>query len=178
MLWHRTRELKGWLDAVNASRGRSRPVLGIDYGTWMIGLAVSDPTWRFVFPRPSIVTQKSGAHFDEIAAVCKEHDVGSCVVGYPVDLRGQAGARCLGIERFVESLAQSCAFDTGILWDERFSSVTARKIVGSAKLKAARKATTPKRVKAATKSAIDQVSTIRVRGASVSPVSHISRAVS
>lgn len=56
--------------------------LGLDYGDKRIGIAVSDETETFAFPR--VVLRNTEKVFDEIKEICAEEGIGKIIVGIPV----------------------------------------------------------------------------------------------
>lgn len=98
-------------------------VLGIDYGSRRIGIAVSDPTRLLArgvgtFPNDSRFMER----LNEIIA---REEVTLIVVGMPFDQRGEKGTKALEVDEFIKRLKQhtSVKIDT---WDESFSSVRAQ----------------------------------------------------
>lgn len=62
-------------------------VLGIDYGTKRIGVALSDP--QAAFGQPYSVVQNSKTALDEILAIVKKENVAEIVLGESKDFKGQ-----------------------------------------------------------------------------------------
>ena len=60
-------------------------ILGIDYGTRRIGLAISDESKRVAFPYQTLDAQ-NGAH-EALRAICKKEDIERIVVGLPRGLK-------------------------------------------------------------------------------------------
>ena len=58
-------------------------IIGIDYGTKRIGLAVTDPLKIFASP---LVTVKTNEFYRFIEDYLKNEDIDEFVVGYPVQL--------------------------------------------------------------------------------------------
>lgn len=52
--------------------------LGIDYGTKRVGLAVSDDTGEFAFPKGIVTTSEASAF---IAKLCKEEGIDAIIIG-------------------------------------------------------------------------------------------------
>lgn len=97
--------------------------LGIDYGTKRIGVAVSDESGSFAFPRQILSTGERA--LAELVDLIVSEGVGKVVVGKSVDLRGDRNAVMEDIDAFVEELYRL----TGVpieLEDERFSSSAVR----------------------------------------------------
>ncbi len=66
-------------------------ILGIDYGTKRIGIAVSDPDAQFALPH-SVIQNSISTHesvLEEISAVAKVNEVQTIVIGESRDYKGQ-----------------------------------------------------------------------------------------
>ena len=94
-------------------------VLGIDYGSARIGVAVSDPL-RLI-ARALTVIRNSPSAAGEIGRLAEEQDADTIVVGMPLTLSGAKGQKAGEVERFIASLreATGCRIVTV---DERFTS--------------------------------------------------------
>lgn len=94
-------------------------VLGIDFGSVNIGIAVSDPL--------RIIAQSVGTYandgkiLDRVAALAEEYDVALVVVGMPFTLRGEKGNKAKEVDAFVDRLKEKLSMDI-VTWDERFTS--------------------------------------------------------
>lgn len=93
-------------------------VLGVDYGTKRVGLAVSDPLGMTVSPLDVVPRGEVVAY---VAGVVKELELGKIVVGLPTGLGGREGfsaeeARTLGKE-----LSEASGLPV-VYHDERFTS--------------------------------------------------------
>jgi len=113
-------------------------VLALDVGDKRVGVAISDPSQ--VLARSLKVIQRSSPQ-DDCAAVTRlveEYQVERVVVGYPRSLDGTVGAQAEKVERYAEGLAR--ALDVPVLlWDERFSTVSAERLMREAGLRGKKK---------------------------------------
>lgn len=98
-------------------------ILGLDYGTRRIGVAVSDPSHLTAHPLCVIRTERTdvGAR---LRALVAEHDVERIVVGLPVSLSGEEGPAAARARRFAASVAETTGLPVD-LSDERFTTRTA-----------------------------------------------------
>lgn len=99
-------------------------ILGIDYGTKNIGLAISDETALIAGILPLLHNSKDGKALDDIAEICESYKVEAILLGAP--MREHKSQIFEHIEKFGDKLAER----TGItvkLWDESFSSQTVEK---------------------------------------------------
>jgi putative holliday junction resolvase len=112
-------------------------ILGIDYGSRRVGLAVSDPL--------QIIAQGAGTIdggsdlVDRLVAIVHEHEAVAVVVGMPYGSDGEMGAKAREIEAFIGVLKGrvDVPVDT---WDESYTSVEAQRtfIAGGMKRSARR----------------------------------------
>lgn len=107
------------------SRTSSTPgrALGLDLGDVRIGVAISDPERRLAVP---LGTVRAGAPTDlrAVAALVREHGVTLVVVGHPLQLSGEAGARARQAEELAGALRAVLDVPV-VLHDERLSTAEA-----------------------------------------------------
>ncbi|MEW5797442.1 MAG: Holliday junction resolvase RuvX [Bacteroidota bacterium] len=101
-------------------------ILGVDYGSVRIGLALSDPL-RIIAQGLKTIQNTTHA-WKEIAAIVEEHNVSCIVVGKPLNLSGTDSAKSAEVDEFVKKLRQETAADI-VMVDERFTSVMAQKSI-------------------------------------------------
>ena len=99
-----------------------RRILGIDYGTRRIGIAVSDPLQ--IIARGVTTLEHTPKAVQRIVEFIREFDTGIIVVGLPLTLRGEKGRSASDAEAFAGKLKELAGVEV-VLWDERFSSQTA-----------------------------------------------------
>ncbi len=99
-------------------------VMGIDYGSKRVGVAVSDPLGIIAGGAGTLAND--GALLDRLATMVREQDVARVVVGMPYAPDGGTGAKGAEVEAFIGELRRhvGVAIDT---WDESFSSVEAHR---------------------------------------------------
>jgi len=96
-------------------------VLGLDYGSRRIGVAVSDPLGWTAQPLPPIRRQGDRKDVAEIGRIAAEYGVTSVVLGLPLLLNGDEGAAAVRAKDFGERIRS----ETGLpvtLWDERLTT--------------------------------------------------------
>ena len=76
--------------------------LGLDHGDKRIGIAVSDETMTFAFPR--VILHNTKTIFEEIKKICGEEGIAKIVVGMPISFSGGKSAQAEKVERFGEEL--------------------------------------------------------------------------
>ncbi len=96
-------------------------ILGVDYGTKRVGIAISDPLAMLATPL-SVETVQS---VDEaVAAVCRiarDRGVIKIVVGIPINMNGSSGPMALEAGKFVELLRAASGLPVEST-DERLST--------------------------------------------------------
>jgi putative Holliday junction resolvase len=99
-------------------------LLGVDYGSVRVGLAVSDPERRIASPLGTHTRrdrEQDGRYF---AALVESETIGRIVVGLPVHMSGQEGAKAREARAFGEWLARATQLPV-VFWDERYTTVEA-----------------------------------------------------
>ncbi|HPP79372.1 MAG TPA: Holliday junction resolvase RuvX [Deltaproteobacteria bacterium] len=103
-------------------------ILGIDYGTKRIGIAVSDPAGIMAHPLKVLEVRPDDSHLLEIQAIARSYGVEKIVVGLPYNMDGTEGPKareaCLWGERVAELTGLPVVF-----WDERLSSFEAEELL-------------------------------------------------
>jgi len=94
-------------------------MIGIDYGTKRVGLAVTDPLQMFASPLDTYLT---GEVFTFLVQYAKEEEIEGFVVGMPLNLRGEDTHSTNYVRNFVEELRQKFPQKAIHLQDERFTS--------------------------------------------------------
>jgi putative Holliday junction resolvase len=113
-------------------------VLALDVGDRRVGVAISDPTQ--IIARSLKVIQ-GGSRQEDLASVARlveEYEVEKVVVGYPRSLDGEAHAQAEKVERYAAGLAEALNVPV-LLWDERFSTVSAERLMREAGLRGRKK---------------------------------------
>ena len=106
-------------------------ILGIDYGTRRVGIAISDPTAMLSTP----LCVESVWSMEEAVAVvvriARERAVEKIVVGMPINMDGTKGAIALETEKYVELLKTASGLPVDIT-DERLSTSLVERMLLSA----------------------------------------------
>ena len=108
-------------------------LLGVDYGSVRIGLAVSDPDRKIAFPLATY-TRRSPKH-DEgyFRELTEAEEIGEIIVGLPVHLDGHEGSKATEARGFGAWLGKVTGLPVRF-WDERFTTVEAEEQLWSAGL--------------------------------------------
>ncbi len=114
-------------------------VLGLDYGERRIGAAVSDPTCTIAQPLPTAVRRRGRRPpYAQIAEMVAEWGVARIVIGLPLDSSGDIGPQAEHVQEFGEALKRRVNLPVEY-WDERLSSVRARRELARLDLPAAKR---------------------------------------
>jgi putative holliday junction resolvase len=115
-------------DAVAALPDRGR-LLAVDLGDARIGLALSDPDQIVASPLDTIPAVAGiDALADVLAAVVADQGVAGVVVGYPRTLAGREGAAASRARKVATALAERITAPV-VLWDERFTTTEAERVM-------------------------------------------------
>jgi len=98
-------------------------ILGIDYGSTRVGLAVSDPL-RIIAQGVGTIDNDDRL-YDRIAVIIREQEVALILVGMPYAPDGGEGGKGREVRGFIENLRRTTAVPIET-WDESFSSVNAQ----------------------------------------------------
>ena len=102
-------------------------IMGLDFGSKTVGVAVSDPL-GITAQGVEIVRRKSPNKLRQTLArieeLIREYDVEELVLGYPKNMNGTEGERCEKTREFKEMLEKRTGLPVA-LWDERLTTVAA-----------------------------------------------------
>jgi len=106
-------------------------IMGIDYGTARIGVALSDELQMLAHPTETIAVARVADPVARIAALVAEKNVEQIVVGLPRHMNGSVGTSADEASVFAEKLKMKvgCKVRT---WDERLSTVAAQRALREA----------------------------------------------
>ena len=98
-------------------------VMAIDYGAKAIGVAISDELQLTVRPLATIRREKRkyAQVIERIGALITEHEIGTLVVGLPLNMDGTRGPAVERVESFIEDLRRSLSVPI-VTIDERLTS--------------------------------------------------------
>ena len=104
-------------------------ILGLDYGTKTVGVAVSDPLLLTAQAVETITRKDANTLRKTLARIeqlIEEYEVDRIVLGYPKHMNNSEGIRCDETEAFKEMLMRRTGLEV-ILWDERMSTIAAQR---------------------------------------------------
>ena len=105
-------------------------LLGIDYGTKKVGLALSNEEGTMAFPHD--VIPNDGTLVDTISALIKERNIEQIVIGKSYNLEGKPNVLQEDIDRFVNILHEAIRVSI-VLEPEQFSTQEALRTQGRTK---------------------------------------------
>lgn len=106
-------------------------IMGLDFGSKTVGVAVSDPLGYTAQGVETIVRREENKlrqTCQRIEALIKEYEITSIVLGYPKNMDDSVGERARKTEEFKEMLERRTGLPV-ILWDERLTTVEADEIL-------------------------------------------------
>ncbi len=108
-------------------------LLGVDFGTVRVGLAVSDPERKIAFPLGTYTRRGAAADARYFQQLVQSEEIAALVVGLPVHLNGREGQKAAEARAFAAWLAKATELPV-LFWDERFTTVEAENALWSAGL--------------------------------------------
>ena len=117
---------------------RARRVLALDVGDRRIGVAVSDELGLTAQGVTTIHRRSWAADLDDIARLVETWRADTIVVGLPLTLEGAIGPRAQTVQVFIKRLGSAVGVPI-LPWDERFSTVTAERVLIAANLSRAKR---------------------------------------
>ncbi len=106
-------------------------IMGLDYGSKTVGVAVSDPLCitaqgiETIWRQSENKLRKTCARIEELV---KEYEVETIVLGYPRLLNNDVGERAKKTEEFGEMIGRRTGLPV-ILWDERLTTQEAERVL-------------------------------------------------
>ena len=106
-------------------------VMGLDYGSKTVGVAISDPLMVIAQPLETIVRKEENKlrkTLARISALCKEYEVETIVLGLPCNMDGSEGDRARKSREFGAMLESRTGIKP-VFVDERLTTVEADEIL-------------------------------------------------
>lgn len=106
-------------------------IMGLDFGSRTVGVAVSDALCLTAQPYETIVRKsenKLRQTLARIEAIAAAEEVGTIVLGLPKHMNGTEGERAEKTKEFQEMLARRSGLPV-VLWDERLTTVAAERVL-------------------------------------------------
>ncbi len=113
-------------------------LLGLDLGSKIIGLAVSNPTLTVASPIGVLRRTRFTRDAEALAVLARDRNIGGFVIGLPVNMDGSEGPAAQSARQFAHNLiARSALFETPpriAFWDERLSTAAVTRAMLQANL--------------------------------------------
>ena len=106
-------------------------ILGLDYGSKTVGVAVCDPLGITAQMVETIVREREDKlrrTLARIQALVEEYKIERIVLGYPKNMNNTLGERAVRTEEFKAALERRTGIPV-ILWDERLSTAAAERVL-------------------------------------------------
>jgi putative Holliday junction resolvase len=113
-------------------------ILGIDYGTRRIGLALSDELLLTAQGLETVERRDAAQLFARINGIISENGVGEVVVGLPISMDGTRSAKTVETEAFVDALAKAIPVPVRTQ-DERLTTAQAERALLEADMSRAKR---------------------------------------
>lgn len=112
-------------------------IMGLDFGSKTVGVAVSDPLFVTAQGLEIIRRKEENKQRQTLARIeqlIQEYEVGEIVLGYPKNMNDTEGERVAKTKEFAEKLTRRTGLPVHF-WDERLTTVEAEEIMIEAGLR-------------------------------------------
>jgi putative Holliday junction resolvase len=113
-------------------------LLGVDYGSVRVGLAISDAGRLIASPLTTYERRSAEQDAAFFRGVVNDEGIGQLVVGLPVHLGGREGLKAGEARAFGQWLGEVTGLPV-VFWDERFTTVQAEQFLQEAGLTSKRR---------------------------------------
>lgn len=100
-------------------------LLAIDLGTKTLGTATCDAGWQFATAGKTLPRGKFSRDQEAYAALIAHRTIKGLVIGLPRNMDGSEGPRAQASRAYARNLSKAFALPV-LLWDERWSTVSAQ----------------------------------------------------
>ncbi|USO01372.1 MAG: Holliday junction resolvase RuvX [Alphaproteobacteria bacterium] len=114
-------------------------LMGIDYGTKRIGVALSDTLRSMATPHTVLHRTRLRVDLEALFAIHDQMNVSGWVIGLPLNMDGTEGSRCQSTRQFVKNILELRDIPV-ILHDERLSSIAVERTMIVADLSRSKRA--------------------------------------
>lgn len=113
-------------------------ILGLDYGTVRVGVAISDPTGFIATPKGNVSAEPKKDFLAEIQRICLDLGVEKIVIGLPLHMNGDEGESALAARAMGADIKKKLELPVCFM-DERMSTMSADKALNEAQVKGRKK---------------------------------------
>ena len=98
-----------------------KAILGFDFGTKRLGVAVSDLLWLVASSQKTIFRTDIKSDLEAIKKIIEEKEVGGIIYGLPLQMDGTEGETAVEVRKFAQRVYEVLPIPYSF-WDERMSS--------------------------------------------------------
>ena len=136
------------MEEFTAALPAMRAVMGLDFGTKTIGVAVSDRMRSIASGIETVRRKKFTQDANRLVELAQGREIGGIVLGLPRNMDGSEGPRAQSTRAFARNLSRVLDLPM-VFWDERLSTVAAERALLEADTSRARRAEVVDQVAAA-----------------------------
>ncbi len=103
-------------------------IMGIDFGDVRTGIAISDTSCTLASGIATLRAPSLKSLIEKIQALAIQYDIGSIVLGHPINMNGTEGPRSEKAKQFASLLTETLSLPV-TLFDERCTTMTAYQIL-------------------------------------------------
>ncbi|MBN2298925.1 MAG: Holliday junction resolvase RuvX [Deltaproteobacteria bacterium] len=103
-------------------------IMGLDFGTKRIGVAISDPECSMAHPLDTVEVRGDGSHMDQIQAIAQEYGISKVVIGLPYNMDGSIGPSGEKVIAWSEEIKKLLDLPV-VFWDERLTTSQAHEFL-------------------------------------------------
>ncbi len=103
-----------------------RRLLGVDYGSARIGVAISDELGMLAHPLETVPAKNLNEAAKRVAELARERDVERVILGMPKHMNGALGAAAEEATAFAKKLQPLLGCEL-VMWDERLTTTAANR---------------------------------------------------
>lgn len=106
-------------------------IMGLDYGSKTVGVAISDDMQITAQPVETIVRERSNKlrkTYQRLEELIGQYEVGMIVIGKPLNMNGTEGEMVQAVKSFSDELSRRTELET-VLIDERLTTAEADRIL-------------------------------------------------
>jgi len=109
-------------------------IMGLDFGTKRIGVAISDPECSMAHPLDTVEVRTDGSHMDKIQVIAREYSIAKVVIGLPYNMDGSIGPSGEKVLLWAEEIKTLLEVPV-VFWDERLTTSQAHEFLIGLKVK-------------------------------------------
>lgn len=99
-------------------------IMSVDLGKARTGIAVSDSSESFAFPKTVITEYSSERLVSKLCDIAQELSAELVVMGLPKNMDGSSGFRAVECEEIAAAFREKSGLET-VMWDERCTTISA-----------------------------------------------------